>query len=80
VSLAQAVSSLFTSLYFAYPNCSSEIGLNRIPDICFNPARDFQRINPDAHATDEIAYTQFGIARQAWLEKKDVFNTQPWPR
>jgi DNA polymerase (family 10) len=35
-------------------------------------------INPDAHATAEIAYTQYGVsvARRGWLEKKDVFNTQ----
>ena len=34
-------------------------------------------INPDAHSTDEIALTRFGIdvARRGWLEKKDVFNT-----
>jgi DNA polymerase (family 10) len=36
-------------------------------------------INPDAHDINEIAYTDFGIdvARRGWLEKKDVFNTQP---
>jgi DNA polymerase (family 10) len=35
-------------------------------------------INPDAHATDEIALTRYGIdvARRGWLEKGDVFNTQ----
>jgi DNA polymerase (family 10) len=35
-------------------------------------------INPDAHATDEIAFTKYGIdvARRGWLEKDDVFNTQ----
>ena len=35
-------------------------------------------INPDAHATGEIAYTRFGVdvARRGWLEKKDVFNTK----
>ena len=35
-------------------------------------------INPDAHATEEIAFTKFGIdvARRGWLEKGDVFNTQ----
>ena len=35
-------------------------------------------INPDAHATDEIAFNRFGIdvARRGWLEKQDVFNTQ----
>jgi len=35
-------------------------------------------INPDAHATREIALYRFGVdvARRAWLEKKDVFNTQ----
>jgi DNA polymerase (family 10) len=36
-------------------------------------------INPDAHATDEIDDTDFGIdvARRTWLEKKNVFITQP---
>lgn len=36
-------------------------------------------INPDAHATSEIANTVFGVcvARRGWLEKKDVFNTLP---
>ncbi|MFN4260941.1 MAG: DNA polymerase/3'-5' exonuclease PolX [Gemmataceae bacterium] len=35
-------------------------------------------INPDAHATNEIVYYQYGVdvARRGWLEKKDVFNTQ----
>jgi DNA polymerase (family 10) len=35
-------------------------------------------INPDAHATGEIALFHFGVsvARRGWLEKKDVFNTQ----
>jgi DNA polymerase (family 10) len=35
-------------------------------------------INPDAHATQEIAYVDFGIdvARRGWLEQEDVFNTQ----
>jgi DNA polymerase (family 10) len=35
-------------------------------------------INPDAHATGEIDLYRFGVsvARRAWLEKKDVFNTQ----
>jgi DNA polymerase (family X) len=35
-------------------------------------------INPDAHGTDEIVNTRFGVdvARRAWLEKGDVFNTQ----
>jgi DNA polymerase (family 10) len=35
-------------------------------------------INPDAHSTDEIALTRFGVdvARRGWLEKKDVFNTR----
>ena len=39
-------------------------------------------INPDAHGTDEIANTRFGVdvARRAWLEKEDVFNTQPLGR
>jgi DNA polymerase (family 10) len=38
-------------------------------------------INPDAHATDELAYTRFGVdvARRGWLEKGDVFNTRTWP-
>jgi DNA polymerase (family X) len=35
-------------------------------------------INPDAHSTGGITNTRFGIdvARRAWLEKGDVFNTQ----
>ncbi|MBI3821957.1 MAG: DNA polymerase/3'-5' exonuclease PolX [Planctomycetes bacterium] len=35
-------------------------------------------INPDAHATDELAFTRFGVdvARRGWLEKKDIFNTR----
>jgi DNA polymerase (family 10) len=35
-------------------------------------------INPDAHATHEIAYYSYGVdvARRGWLEKSDVFNTQ----
>jgi DNA polymerase (family 10) len=35
-------------------------------------------INPDAHATGEISYIQYGVyvARRGWLEKADVFNTQ----
>jgi DNA polymerase (family 10) len=34
-------------------------------------------INPDAHSTDEVAYVRYGVdvARRAWLEKDDVFNT-----
>ncbi len=34
-------------------------------------------INPDAHGTDEIGLTRFGVdvARRGWLEKDDVFNT-----
>lgn len=36
-------------------------------------------INPDAHATDEIALTRFGVdvAQRGWLEIGDVFNTLP---
>jgi DNA polymerase (family 10) len=35
-------------------------------------------INPDAHSTDELELTLFGInvARRGWLEAKDVFNTR----
>jgi DNA polymerase (family 10) len=35
-------------------------------------------INPDAHATDELALFRYGVdvARRGWLEKKDVFNTK----
>jgi DNA polymerase (family 10) len=35
-------------------------------------------INPDAHSTEDIALVEYGInvARRAWLEKGDVFNTQ----
>jgi DNA polymerase (family 10) len=36
-------------------------------------------INPDAHATKEIAYIRYGVdvARRGWLEKADVLNTLP---
>lgn len=36
-------------------------------------------INPDAHATGEIPFTEFGVAvaRRGWLEKGNVFNTLP---
>jgi DNA polymerase (family 10) len=39
-------------------------------------------INPDAHATEEIAFNRFGVnvARRGWLEKDDVFNTQTFPQ
>jgi DNA polymerase (family 10) len=35
-------------------------------------------INPDAHSTEEIALVAFGadVARRAWLEKGDIFNTK----
>jgi DNA polymerase (family X) len=35
-------------------------------------------INPDAHSTAGLGNTRFGVevARRAWLEKEDVFNTQ----
>jgi DNA polymerase (family X) len=35
-------------------------------------------INPDAHNTEDVALVDYGInvARRAWLEKEDVFNTQ----
>jgi DNA polymerase (family 10) len=35
-------------------------------------------INPDAHSTSDLAYYGFGVdvARRAWLEAKDVFNTR----
>ncbi len=35
-------------------------------------------INPDAHATDELALYEYGVdvARRGWLEKADVFNTR----
>jgi DNA polymerase (family 10) len=34
-------------------------------------------INPDAHSTSELAYTDYGVdvARRGWLEKADIFNT-----
>jgi DNA polymerase (family 10) len=34
-------------------------------------------INPDAHSTADVALYRYGVdvARRAWLEKKDVFNT-----
>jgi DNA polymerase (family 10) len=36
-------------------------------------------INPDAHSTHELELLRYGIdvARRAWLEKENVFNTQP---
>ena len=36
-------------------------------------------INPDAHGIAGISDTRFGvgIARKAWLEKKDVLNSMP---
>ncbi|HKA08139.1 MAG TPA: DNA polymerase/3'-5' exonuclease PolX [Gemmataceae bacterium] len=36
-------------------------------------------INPDAHSTGELALYEYGVdvARRGWLEKDDVFNTQP---
>ena len=39
-------------------------------------------INPDAHATGEIPFTEFGVAvaRRGWLEKGNVFNTQSLPQ
>ena len=35
-------------------------------------------INPDAHSTDELALTRFGVdvARRGWLEKSDVLNSK----
>jgi DNA polymerase (family 10) len=35
-------------------------------------------INPDAHSTDDLVFTRFGVdvARRGWLEKADVFNTK----
>jgi DNA polymerase (family 10) len=37
-------------------------------------------INPDAHSTAELSLFRYGVdvARRAWLEKKDVFNTLGW--
>lgn len=34
-------------------------------------------INPDAHAASDLTYVRYGVdvARRAWLEKTDVFNT-----
>ena len=34
-------------------------------------------INPDAHSTDELLYTRYGvgIARKGWLTAKNVINT-----
>ncbi len=36
-------------------------------------------INPDAHSPAEVALTSYGVsvARRGWLEKGDVFNTEP---
>jgi DNA polymerase (family 10) len=35
-------------------------------------------INPDAHSTDGLEHTRFGIdvARRGWLTKEEVFNTR----
>jgi DNA polymerase (family 10) len=35
-------------------------------------------INPDAHTTDGIAHTKYGVgvARKGWLTKKDLLNTR----
>ncbi len=35
-------------------------------------------INPDAHSSDDLAFTRFGVdvARRGWLEKGDVFNSK----
>lgn len=37
-------------------------------------------INPDAHATDEVSLTRFGVdvARRGWLEPTDVLNSLPF--
>ena len=39
-------------------------------------------INPDAHATEELSFTRYGVdvARRGWLEKGDVFNTKTLPQ
>ena len=39
-------------------------------------------INPDAHSTEDLAFTRFGVdvARRGWLEKGDVFNTKTLPQ
>jgi DNA polymerase (family 10) len=36
-------------------------------------------INPDAHNTEDLEYFQYGVnvARRAWLEAADIFNTRP---
>jgi DNA polymerase (family 10) len=36
-------------------------------------------INPDAHSTGELELIPYGVAvaRRAWLEAPDVFNTRP---
>jgi DNA polymerase (family 10) len=38
-------------------------------------------INPDAHATGELAYYRYGVdvARRGWLRREDVFNTRELP-
>ena len=38
-------------------------------------------INPDAHATGGLADLDYGVdvARRAWLEPADVFNTRDAP-
>jgi DNA polymerase (family X) len=39
-------------------------------------------INPDAHNTNDLAYVRYGmdVARRAWLQKEDVFNTKTTPQ
>lgn len=36
-------------------------------------------INPDAHSIDHLQFVRAGVnsARKGWLEKKDIFNTNP---
>ena len=38
-------------------------------------------IDPDAHATDELAYVAYGIdsARRGWATREDVLNARPLP-
>jgi DNA polymerase (family X) len=53
-------------LDWRYMNAAKEIGAMFV-------------INPDAHHTSEVAYTEYGVgvARKGWLTKEDVFNTLP---
>jgi DNA polymerase (family 10) len=39
-------------------------------------------VNTDAHEVEALAHAELGIglARRAWLTKKQVLNTRTWPQ